>query len=250
MCKQKNNKLNFKYQNGSVLIVVISILFLISVMIISIIKTITTNSAIVSDIDLDRKYTLELANSALSIAENEIVKNVIRDSSIFPIPNLRSYDQKKYPVVFTELLENGPPLEKIVNNYDDINDTQNNDINNNIWPQIFTNNCQFNINNRNLKGLCAPAVMVNEVQYGDKNAIPAWDRDGVFSSKNNNNLNSMEITSDKLSNNSFQNPRYIAEFLGITFPDRNIVLRVTARAWGRNKNNKVTLQSYLTIMQE
>lgn len=41
-----------------------------------------------------------------------------------------------------------------------------------------------------------------------------------------------------------KNPRYIIEYLGKTTEGR-ITYRVTAKAWGKNANTQVVLQSYV-----
>ncbi len=42
-----------------------------------------------------------------------------------------------------------------------------------------------------------------------------------------------------------KNPRYIIEYLGTNSADKRTIYRVTAKAWGKNANTQVVLQSYV-----
>ncbi|MBF1282417.1 MAG: pilus assembly protein, partial [Neisseria sp.] len=42
-----------------------------------------------------------------------------------------------------------------------------------------------------------------------------------------------------------KSPRYIIEYLGTNSADKRTIYRVTAKAWGKNANTQVVLQSYV-----
>lgn len=87
------------------------------------------------------------------------------------------------------------------------------------------------------KRACAvPAIQIDGVTED----IAAWERPDTFSG---NTPQSAQITLPE--GNTSQAPRYIYELLNI---QENIYLvRITVRAWGKNPNTRVTLQSYIEI---
>ena len=44
-----------------------------------------------------------------------------------------------------------------------------------------------------------------------------------------------------------KNPRFIIEYLGPAENKETTLYRITARAWGRNQNTQVTLQSVIRV---
>lgn len=103
---------------------------------------------------------------------------------------------------------------------------------------MFTESCA--------SGLCAPSiesVAGTALSYAD---TPAWDR--VFSGKSVFDSDATSVKYDLATTAEVsKNPRYIIEYLG---PAENIdttLYRITARAWGRNQNTQVTLQSVIRV---
>lgn len=91
-------------------------------------------------------------------------------------------------------------------------------------------------------GLCTSGTTYTPVDTAATtvtgNDTPAWERENVWES------NSIENTIT--GNVSTVQPRYIIEILD---KDANGTrnYRITARAWGKNKNTAVTLQSYVSV---
>ena len=92
------------------------------------------------------------------------------------------------------------------------------------------------------QGLCLPSQSA-----GGTNA---WERSNVFTGTYNNSLlcDTCSITGEtKLQ------PRYIVELLDSNYTDAVTgtsgvsLYRITSRAWGRNPNTQVTLQSYYVV---
>ena len=50
---------------------------------------------------------------------------------------------------------------------------------------------------------------------------------------------------DEISGIKIKKPRHIIEYLGTNSADKRTIYRVTAKAWGKNKNTQVVLQSYV-----
>lgn len=71
--------------------------------------------------------------------------------------------------------------------------------------------------------------------------VPAWKREGVFPEDNNNREKSEPV---EVSGEYAFKPRYIIEYLNVNKEDEYF-FRVTARAWGKNPNTVVTIQSYV-----
>ena len=94
------------------------------------------------------------------------------------------------------------------------------------------------------KGLCSASSSYTPVDQPATNvaastsATPAWERKDVWTT------NSIEYAITD--NVSSKNPRYIIEILDKdTNGTRNY--RITSRAWGKNTNTVVTLQSYVSV---
>ena len=80
--------------------------------------------------------------------------------------------------------------------------------------------------------------------------IPAWDRTDTVAGKktsifdiNNKSIEYNLGTSAEVS----KNPRFIVEYLGPAENTETTLYRITARAWGRNQNTQVTLQSIIRV---
>lgn len=96
-------------------------------------------------------------------------------------------------------------------------------------------------------GLCASAgsaaVVVNNLTIeAETGNTPAWKRmcDSKLCIETNGRIYE---TAAKFSS---KKPRYIIEYIR-TQDDGAVIFRVTSRAWGRNKNTVVTLQSYVQV---
>ncbi|QBJ78760.1 PilX N-terminal domain-containing pilus assembly protein [Aquitalea sp. USM4] len=93
-------------------------------------------------------------------------------------------------------------------------------------------------------GLCLPSQSA-----GGTNA---WERSNVFTGTYNNSLQCTSCTVSAGSD-SQQKPRYIVELLDGNYTDAVTgtsgasLYRITSRAWGRNPNTQVTLQSYYVV---
>ena len=93
-------------------------------------------------------------------------------------------------------------------------------------------------------GLCLPSQSA-----GGTNA---WERSNVFTGSYNKSLQCTSCTFSAGSD-SQQKPRYIVELLDTNYSDAitgttGVTLyRITSRAWGRNANTQVTLQSYYVV---
>jgi type IV pilus assembly protein PilX len=91
-------------------------------------------------------------------------------------------------------------------------------------------------------GLCLPSQSA-----GGSNA---WERSNVFTGSYTNSLpcSTCTITADTM-----QKPRYTIELLDSNYSDAVTgttgasLYRITSRAWGRNANTQVTLQSYYVV---
>ena len=91
-------------------------------------------------------------------------------------------------------------------------------------------------------GLCLPSQSA-----GGTNA---WERSNVFTGTYNNSL---QCTTCTITGETTQKPRYIVELLDSNYTDAVTgtsgasLYRITSRAWGRNANTQVTLQSYYVV---
>lgn len=105
----------------------------------------------------------------------------------------------------------------------------------------FSEDCQ---NGRcRAKDATVPAGISNIVLSGNNPSDEAWKRtcgskpciDEGIEYKNFN----------KSSNTASKAPRYIIEYISSTPSDGKTIYRVTAKAWGKNENTVVVLQSYV-----
>ena len=91
-------------------------------------------------------------------------------------------------------------------------------------------------------GLCLPSQSA-----GGTNA---WERSNVFIGTY---VNSLQCTTCTITAETLQKPRYTIELLDSNYTDAVTgttgasLYRITSRAWGRNANTQVTLQSYYVV---
>ena len=128
----------------------------------------------------------------------------------------------------------------------------------------FTDNCistsKTNKNNKK-KGLCK-AAHVNAGSYltaegtitvSGTSTDEAWVRKCGTDKCIEKNGKKYEISGieeddkeyDEISGIKIKKPRHIIEYLGTNSADKRTIYRVTAKAWGKNKNTQVVLQSYV-----
>lgn len=128
----------------------------------------------------------------------------------------------------------------------------------------FTDNCistsKTNKNNKK-KGLCK-AAHVNAGPYltaegtitvSGTSTDEAWVRECGTDKCIEKNGKKYEISGieeddkeyDEISGIKIKKPRHIIEYLGTNSADKRTIYRVTAKAWGKNKNTQVVLQSYV-----
>lgn len=116
---------------------------------------------------------------------------------------------------------------------------------------------QFNIDCDN--GLCVPAGGVAQPGSGNERfSVAANERIGNCTTNGcntiawervdagDNILNSGNKSIEVMASDASANPRYIIEYLNKDSQDRYF-FRVTARAWGKNDNTVVTVQSYVEV---
>ena len=110
-------------------------------------------------------------------------------------------------------------------------------------------------------GLCfTPYVKYDgnfQTQENDNNIGDAWNRilpeciekDEKDEKKKKKPQKCIDVNGKKysLGENSGikKSPRYIIEYLGTNSADKRTIYRVTAKAWGKNANTQVVLQSYV-----
>ncbi|WP_165088751.1 pilus assembly PilX family protein [Neisseria yangbaofengii] len=110
----------------------------------------------------------------------------------------------------------------------------------------FKANCLGMIGNKETKGLCAtPDAMV---PTGSSNAIEvesstgnAWERMADKKLYIDENGQPVDIQAENVS----KPPVYIIEYISTNPSQGSTIYRVTAKAWGKNNNTVVMLQSYV-----
>lgn len=128
----------------------------------------------------------------------------------------------------------------------------------------FTDDCistsKTNKNNKK-KGLCK-AAHVNAGSYltaegtitvSGTSTDEAWVRECGTDKCIEKNGKKYEISGieeddkeyDEISGIKIKKPRHIIEYLGTNSADKRTIYRVTAKAWGKNANTQVVLQSYV-----
>ena len=136
------------------------------------------------------------------------------------------------------------------------------DIENGVFP--FTDDCistPKDKNEKQQKGLCK-AAHVKAGSYltagGTITVIgtskdEAWVRECGTDKCIEKNGKKYEISGieeddeeyDEISGIKIKKPRHIIEYLGTNSADKRTIYRVTAKAWGKNANTQVVLQSYV-----
>lgn len=117
----------------------------------------------------------------------------------------------------------------------------------------FTKDCK--------NGLCSTPEVIYDGNFekpeNDKPEGDAWNRilpeciekDEKDEKKKKKPQKCIDVNGKKYSlgeNSSIKkSPRYIIEYLGTNSADKRTIYRVTAKAWGKNDNTQVVLQSYV-----
>ena len=117
----------------------------------------------------------------------------------------------------------------------------------------FTKDCK--------NGLCSTPEVIYDGNFekpeNDKPEGDAWNRilpeciekDEKDEKKKKKPQKCIDVNGKKYSlgeNSSIKkSPRYIIEYLGTNSADKRTIYRVTAKAWGKNANTQVVLQSYV-----
>ena len=111
--------------------------------------------------------------------------------------------------------------------------------------RIFEDSCKV--------GLCAPSIESATVPGSAYSNTPAWERTVTEPSPSNKTVSVLESVDNSIefdlgtSAEVSKNPRYIIEYLGPAEDKDTTLYRITARAWGRNQNTQVTLQSVIRV---
>ena len=125
----------------------------------------------------------------------------------------------------------------------------------------FTDDCISTSKTKQEKGLCK-AAHVNAGSYltaegtitvSGTSTDEAWVRECGTDKCIEKNGKKYEISGieeddkeyDEISGIKIKKPRHIIEYLGTNSADKRTIYRVTAKAWGKNDNTQVVLQSYV-----
>lgn len=109
---------------------------------------------------------------------------------------------------------------------------------------VFAANCKGKIGTTDTNGLCAsPDAKSNGDIVVEATSGNAWEREE--SNKLYIDENSVRVTDIKVDNVS-KEPRYIIEYISTDSAQGSTIYRVTAKAWGKNQNTVVMLQSYVS----
>lgn len=128
----------------------------------------------------------------------------------------------------------------------------------------FTDNCistPKDKNEKQQKGLCKAAhvkagsylTAEGTITVSGTSTDEAWVRECGTDKCIEKNGKKYEISGieeddkeyDEISGIKIKKPRHIIEYLGTNSADKRTIYRVTAKAWGKNKNTQVVLQSYV-----
>ena len=202
-------------QQGFTLYMVLILMAVIAILVLAGGQMLNTEMRISSN-DADRKYAFGLAEDALRNGEVYTYENVHK-TKVLADPTIVAATQ---PKDFFGVIGAG---------------------------KIFTNDCT--------NGLCAPSIeeVTNTPYVAAGNAYvgtPAWERTGTVGGKQVSvfDINNKSIEYNLGGNaNVSKMPRYIVEYLGPAEDAGSILYRVTARAWGKNQNTQVTLQSVVRM---
>lgn len=104
-------------------------------------------------------------------------------------------------------------------------------------------------------GLCAPSIESGVTAGTVYSTIPAWERQGDDGKGNQVNIFETAASEKKwleydlgATADVSKDPRFIVEYLGPAESTDTTLYRITARAWGRNQNTQVTLQSVIRVV--
>lgn len=128
----------------------------------------------------------------------------------------------------------------------------------------FTDDCisiPKDKNNKQKKGLCKAAhvkagsylTAEGTITVSGTSTDEAWVRECGTDKCIEKNGKKYEISGieeddkeyDEISGIKIKKPRHIIEYLGTNSADKRTIYRVTAKAWGKNENTVVILQSYV-----
>ncbi len=200
-------------QQGFTLYMVLILMAVIAILVLAGSQLLNTEMRLSTN-DADRKYAFGLAEDALRGGEQYTYENVHKDVLLKPaiVSALASTNIQGF---FDNSIVDG-----------------------NSTSAMFTESCK--------NGLCAPSIESATAANVSYSSIPAWERKisdkSVFES-DDNSIKYELATSANVS----KNPRYIIEYLGPAENTDTTLYRITARAWGRNQNTQVTLQSVIRV---
>ncbi|WP_058357891.1 pilus assembly PilX family protein [Vitreoscilla massiliensis] len=192
-----------------VLMAIIAILVLVGGQVLNSEMRLSTN-------DADRKFAFSLAEDTLKSAEADTFTDIHKN------------DVLGDNTIKTEILSGNPQSKNFF-------DT--------LIGSVFKTDCE--------DGKCSPAIEEPAAAATDLNAgthieeIPAWERKDAGTGKLYLETNGREY--NVAGSDVSKKPRYIVEFLGLAEDGDTTLYRVTARAWGRNANTQVTLQSVIRV---
>lgn len=113
---------------------------------------------------------------------------------------------------------------------------------------VFSENCVGSIGGQPHNGLCAtpnavvPASIAHALEVAGKPQGNAWERgNGNQLHIDTNGHKVAEIRSEDVD----RAPRYIIEYISADLDHGSVIYRITAKAWGKNRNTAVMLQSYI-----
>ena len=202
-------------QQGFTLYMVLILMAVIAILVLAGSQLLNTEMRLSTN-DADRKYAFGLAEDALRNGEQYAYTNVhktkvLTDASIVAaLANAGSQPRDFFGVVGTS--------------------------------KIFDPNCN--------NGLCAPSIESATAAGTSYSNTPAWERTATDSGKTVSvfDVDSKSIKYDLgTSAEVYKNPRFIIEYLGPAEDTATTLYRITARAWGRNQNTQVTLQSVIRV---
>ena len=200
-------------QQGFTLYMVLILMAVIAILVLAGSQLLNTEMRLSTN-DADRKYAFGLAEDALRGGEQYTYEEVHKEVLL-------------KPVIVSALASS---------NVEGFFDSS--IVDKNSSSAMFTEACT--------NGLCAPSIesaTTGSVSYSD---VPAWERKVSSKSVFDSDETSVKYTLATTAEVS-KNPRYIIEYLGPAESTDTTLYRVTARAWGRNQNTQVTLQSVIRV---
>ena len=196
-------------QQGFTLYMVLILIAVIAILVLAGSQLLNTEMRLSTN-DADRKYAFGLAEDALRGGEQYTYEEVHKDVLL-------------KPVIVSALASSN-----IQGFFDSSIVDQTN------ASAMFTESCKH--------GLCAPSIESATNANTSYSSKPAWERENIFDSDETSIKYNLASTAEVS-----KNPRYIIEYLGPAESIETTLYRVTARAWGRNQNTQVTLQSVIRV---